>query len=228
MAAPRRVGGFTLIELLISITIMSLVIGLSTFAFSLFSRNWQGARGDFELAAGQLQRVELLNGTIRDAAAWLVGGGRGADSFGLYFLGREEGMTFVTESPVFDPRGLAVVRVFREREEGAATWRLVYEEAPLQGLLLRDATQVLPFQNRLVILRGLSTLQFRYFGWRSLGERTAGIETGALAPEWFTDYDGIVRQQQPIRIGLRAGDAEVFFEVAERDETVLGRVREMQ
>ena len=228
MAAQTRVRGFTLIELLISITVLSMVIGISTFAFSLFSRNWQGARGDFELAAGQLQRVELLNGAIRDAAAWLVGGDRGADSFGLYFLGREEGMTFVTESPLFDPRGLAVVRVFREREEGAPTWRLVYEEAPLQGILLRDATQVLPFQNRLVILRGLSALQFRYFGWPSLGERSAGIEAGVFAPEWFTDYDGIVRQQQPIRIGLRAGNTEVFFDVAERDETILGRIREMQ
>jgi len=227
MAAPSRVTGFTLIELLISITVLSMVIGISTYAFSLFSRDWDGKVGDFDLAAGQLQRVELLHGAIRDAAPWLVSGA-GGGGLGFYFLGREEGMTFVTESPLFDPRGLAVVRVFREREEGAPTWRLVYEEAPLQGLLLRDAAQVLPFQNRLVILRGLSALQFRYFGWRSLGEPSAGIEAGVFAPEWFTDYDGIVRQQQPIRIGLRAGNTEVFFDVAERDETILGRIREMQ
>jgi len=228
MAAPSRVRGFTLIELLISITVLSMVIGISTFAFSLFSRNWQGARADFDLAAGQLQRVELLYGAVRDASAWLVVSGEGRQSFGFYFLGRDEGMTFVTESPIFDSRGVAVVRVFREREENSRTWRLVYEEAPLRGMLLREASQTLPFQNRLVILRDLPMLEFRYFGWRSLSDRTAGLETGVLTPEWFDEYDGIVRQQQPIRIAMRAGGDEVFFDVAERDDIALGRAQERE
>jgi prepilin-type N-terminal cleavage/methylation domain-containing protein len=228
MAAPTRVKGFTLIELLISITVLSMVIGISTFAFSLFSKNWQGVRTDFDLAAGQLQRLELLYGAVRDAAAWLVVSDERRQSFGFYFLGRDEGMTFVTASPVFDSRGVAVVRVFREREENARTWRLVYEEAPLKGMLLREASQTLPFQHRLVILRGLPEMEFRYFGWRSLSERTAGIETGLLAPEWFDEYDGIVRQQQPIRIAMRTGGDEIFFDVAERDDIALGRARERE
>jgi len=223
MAAPSRVGGFTLIELLISITVLSLVIGISTFAFSLFSRNWQGARTDFDLAAGQLQRVELLHSAIRDAAAWLVTSGERQDVVGFYFLGRDEGMTFVTESPVFEARGVAVVRVFREREENSRTWRLVYEEAPLSGTLLREASQTLPFRNRLVILRDLPMLEFRYFGWRSLVARNEAIETGGLAPEWFLDYDGLTRRQQPMRIGLNVGKTEIFFDVANRDEIMLGR-----
>jgi prepilin-type N-terminal cleavage/methylation domain-containing protein len=226
MATSARLRGFTLIELLISITVLSMVIGIATFAFSLFSKNWQARTGDFELAAGQLQRVDLLHGAIRDAAAWLVTSGESAENRGFYFLGRDEGMTFVTESPVFEPNGLAVVRVFREREANNQTWRLVYEEASLRATLLRNAEQNLPFQNRLIILTGVTSIEFRYFGWRSLTARTEGIETGLMAPEWFAEYDGIVRQQQPMRVALRVGATEVFFDVAERDDVILGRAQE--
>lgn len=225
MAAPSRIAGFTLIELLISITILSMVIGISTYAFSLFSRNWDGKVGDFDLAAGQLQRVELLYGAIRDAAPWLVTGAGGSGR-GFYFLGREEGLTFVTESPIFGEHGLSVVRVFREREENARTWRLVYEEASLGETLLRDASQTLPFANRLVILRGLDALEFRYYGWRSLDARITGDDVSQAAPEWFIEYDGLSTQQQPLKIAMRVGSAEIFFDVAERDEVIFGRASE--
>lgn len=223
MASPARVAGFTLIELLVSIAVLSMVIGISTFAFSLFSRNWQGARAGYDLAAGQLQRVELLVGAIRDASAWVVFSGGPPDHLGFYFLGRDEGMTFVTESPIFEARGVAVVRVFREREENSRTWRLVYEEAPLKRMWLREATQTLPFQNRLVILRDLPTLEFRYFGWRSLAARNEAMDTGSLAPEWFLEFDGLIRRQQPMQIGLNLGKTEIFFDIADRDEVILGR-----
>lgn len=225
MAAHSRVNGFTLIELLISITVLSMVIGIATFAFSLFSRNWEGKNGEFELVAGQLQRIDLLTGAIRDASAWFVTSGEAKESFGFYFLGRDEGMTFVTESPLFDPQGLAVIRIFREQEVSSLTWRLVYEEAPLRKVLLREASQNLPFQHRLVILQGLPSLEFRYYGWRSMTARAEGIETGLASPEWFAEYDGIVRQQQPMRLSMRIGKTEVFFDVAERDEVMIGRAR---
>jgi prepilin-type N-terminal cleavage/methylation domain-containing protein len=230
MATSTRLSGFTLIELLISISILSLVIGIATFSFSLFATHWNGVSGRFERAAGQHQRVELLNQAIRDAAAWLVLSDAGKDAqkrqYGFYFLGREEGMTFVTESPIFQQRELAVVRVFREREQGTQTWRLVYEEAPLRGLLLRQASQILPFSNRLVILRELPSLEFRYFGWRSRTDRLVNEGVSQVNPEWFDEYDGILRQQQPKRIALRFGGSEITFEVAARDDVMFGLLSE--
>jgi len=226
MVVQPRVRGFTLIELLISISVMSMVIGISTYAFSLFTRNWDGQTGSFDRAAGQLQRIQLLNGAIRDSVAWLVMGEKNQEELGFYFLGRDEGMTFVTESPIFHARGLAVARVFREREENAQVWRLVYEEAPLDGLLLRESSQVLPFQNRLVVMRGLPAVEFRYFGWRSLAARFADDDQSAEGPRWFSDYDGIQRHQQPSKIGVTLGAAEVVFELSERDDVLFSRARE--
>lgn len=226
MAASSRVTGFTLIELLISITVMSMVIGIATFAFSLFSRHWDTRIGDFDLAAGQLQRVELFYRAVRDAAPWLVVGGSSRERIGFYFLGRPEGMTFVTESPVFNDRGLSVVRVFREREENSSRWRLVYEEAPLSETVLRNADQILPFQHRLVILRDLPSLEFAFYGWRSLEARSAGDDGNALVPEWFDEYDGVNRQQQPVKVALRTGNSSILFDMADRDDVTLGRVME--
>jgi prepilin-type N-terminal cleavage/methylation domain-containing protein len=230
MATSTRLSGFTLIELLISISILSLVIGIATFSFSLFATHWSGATGRFELAAGQFQRVELLNRSIRDAAAWLVLDDLRKDAqktqYGFYFLGRNEGMTFVTESPIFTPGEPAVIRIFREREPEAETWRLVYEEASLKGILLRSASQTLPFSNRLVILRALPSLEFRYFGWRSRAYRLVDEGPSSVGPEWFEEYDGIARQQQPKRIALSLGASEITFEVADRDDVVFGRLEE--
>ena len=66
------------------------------------------------------------------------------DRPGFYFLGREEGLTLVTSSPVFSPEQIAVIRVFREPASDGR-WNLVYEEAPLTGVLLRRSDQTLPF-----------------------------------------------------------------------------------
>lgn len=228
MVAHPRVNGFTLIELLISITVMSLVIGISTYAFSLFTRNWDGQTGSFDRAAGQLQRVQLLNGVIRDAVAWLVIGEKGEQELGFYFLGRDEGMTFVTESPVFSARGLAVVRVFREREENAQTWRLVYEEAPLDSVLLRRASQVLPFKNRLIVVAGLPSISFAYFGWASRSSRSVDDESGRQSPQWFLDYDGVRRQQQPLKVALTMGNSKSIFDIPFRDDIIFGRASSVE
>lgn len=224
MVAQPRVTGFTLIELLISISVMSMVIGISTYAFALYTRHWDGQMGSFDRAAGQLQRLQLLSVAIRDSVAWLVVDEKGKD-LGFYFLGRDEGMTFVTESPIFDAHGLAVIRVFREREGRA--WRLVYEEAPLDGVLLRKASQVLPFSNRLVLLRGLSSVKFEYFGWSSRAARLMeGESAGRETQQWFSDYDGIGRQHQPSRIAIQLGDRDddqIILDIGEKDEEIYSR-----
>ena len=58
MAADAKalVKGFTLVELMIVMAILSMVTVSATYAFSLFSRDWEVRRGGFERAKGQLRR----------------------------------------------------------------------------------------------------------------------------------------------------------------------------
>jgi prepilin-type N-terminal cleavage/methylation domain-containing protein len=210
--------GFTLVELLIAVAIFGMVVGIATFGYSLYSRQWTGWRGGFHRAEARYQRLDLVMTAVQDAVPWVVRDGNGQNSY--YFLGRDEGLTLVTESPVFSPHELAVIRFFRERTEGG-TWNLLYEEAPLKGVLLRDANQTLPFTYRMVVATDVPQPTFRYFGWASLAARNQALDPlggQTVVPGWYDEYDGLQRHQSPERIAVSFGETNaVFFMPARAD-----------
>lgn len=216
MVATRhqdRIRGFSLIELLIATTIAGLVIGLATYSFGLFSRGWLKFSGGYGEASAQLQRLELVEAAVEAAVPWIVKDDTGKP--GYYFLGREEGLTLVTSRAVFSASQLAVIRLFREREDGG-TFRLVYEEAPLDDLLLERADQILPFSRRVVVVRGLAGLTFRYFGWENNERFIASLEDSSSPPLWFDNYDGLVRGLHPSRVGIGVGGNETVYNMPDR------------
>jgi len=225
MASHRRLRGFTLIELLISVAILTMVIGLSSFAFSLFSRDWDGLQSDFERTSGQMQRIELVSRALTDALPWVVRDKDGRPGF--YFLGREEGVTLVTASPVYATGSPSVIRLFREPEP-SGTWRLVYEEAPLAGMLLSEASQTLPFKHRLIVVERVPNIAFRYQGWATLQESFSdGADGQSVAPSWWNEFDGLVRVQQPLRLGFTLGEFEAVFSMPDRANVTLSRATPM-
>jgi prepilin-type N-terminal cleavage/methylation domain-containing protein len=215
MGTRALVRGFTLIEMLIAIAIFGLVVGIASYGYALFSRHWEGRLGRFEQAQDHYQRLDLVVTALENTLPYVVRDDRGAGGF--YFLGREEGLTLVTLSPVFTPGELAVVRVFRE--PGAdGRWNLLYEEAPLAGVHLRRASQTLPFQHRMVVLRDVPDLRFGYFGWSSVDERLAAANEPELGlqPKWMTSLDGLVGRVHPQRIAIGIGGQEAVVFVPER------------
>ncbi len=225
MAAARKtLSGFTLIELLVAVVITSLVIGIGTLGFSLFTQHWSRTRVDFDDRVVDYQRLALVHRALEDAIPWAV---RGRSSrIGFYFLGREEGLTLVTSSPVFNPEQIAVIRFFRE-SDGSGGFRLVYEEAPLGELRLRAADQTLPFKHRLVVLESLrGSTSFKYFGWASVDERVREPGPGEIppTPQWFDEYDGLVRGQHPQRISVSIDGGQSIYFVADRVDATLNRM----
>lgn len=222
MASRSRVSGLTLIELLLAIVILSMLIGIATYSFSLFARHWSDRNQSFEISLAQFQRLDLLVTALSDALPWLVRNSDGA--IGYYFLGRKEGVTLVTDSPIFADQTPALIRVFGERQTDGL-WRLVYEEAPLDEVSLRSVDQVLPFTKRLVVLRNLRSLDFRYFGWTSVEARSGDAPEGATTPpEWRYEYDGILFFQHPIRLAMTLDGVPVYFELPDRTDSVLRAV----
>jgi prepilin-type N-terminal cleavage/methylation domain-containing protein len=136
MVSPRAVKGFSLLEMLVAVTVLSMVIGISTYAYAIFVRQWDGHLGRFDDAQAQYQRLEWLAAALEDTLPYVVRDDEG--ELGFYFLGRDEGLTLVTMSPIFGVGEPALIRLFREPDEGDA-WRLVYEEAPFAGTLLARA-----------------------------------------------------------------------------------------
>jgi len=223
VATPRTLKGFSLLEMLVAITVLSIVIGISTYAYSLFIRQWDGHLGRFDDAQAKYQRLEWLSAALEDTLPYVVRDDEG--QLGFYFLGRDEGLTLVTMSPIFGVGEPALVRVFREPEEDG-TWRLVYEEAPFAGTLLVRADQRMDFRHRLVIARGLPRPEFRYFGWASLGTRLAIEEASPEGRSWFVEYDGLSRRFHPEKIELRLGKGAVVFDIPARSETLVAAYAE--
>ncbi len=215
MATPRALKGFSLLEMLVAMTVLSMVIGISTYAYSMFIRQWDGHLGRFDEAQAQYQRLEWLAAALEDTLPYVVRDDEG--ELGFYFLGRDEGLTLVTMSPIFGVGEPALIRVFREPDEGDA-WRLVYEEAPFAGILLAHADQRMEFRQRLIIARGMPLPVFRYFGWADLRSRVTVAERS-----WFDEYDGLVRHFHPEKIEVRLGRDVAVFEFPERVDSLVAK-----
>jgi prepilin-type N-terminal cleavage/methylation domain-containing protein len=210
--------GFSLLEMLVAIVVLSIVIGISTFAYSIFIRQWDGHLGRFDEAQAQYQRLEWLATALEDTLPYVVRDEQ--DQPGFYFLGRDEGLTLVTMSPIFAVGEPALVRVFREPDEDG-TWKLVYEEAPFAGTLLARSDQRMEFRHRLVVARDLTKPVFRYFGWANIGSRLTIDDAFGGQQYWFDEYDGLVRRYHPEKIELRIGSEIAVFDIAARADTLL-------
>lgn len=218
MATPRSLKGFSLLEMLVAITVLSMVIGISTYAYSLFMRQWDGHLGRFDEAQAQYQRLDWLASALEDTLPYIVRDDNGV--LGFYFLGREEGLTAVTMSPIFDIGEPALIRVFREADDSGA-WRLVYEEAPFAGNLLARADQRMDFRHRLIIARNVPHLKFRYFGWADLQTRMSFGEALNVRRSWFDEFDGLQRQFHPEKIELNLGGDAAVFDIPVRADALI-------
>lgn len=218
MAAPRTLRGFSLLELLVAVAVLSLVIGIATYGYAMFIRQWDGHLGRYDEAQSQYQRLEWLAAALEDTLPYVVQDDKGEPGF--YFLGREEGLTLVTLSPIFGVGEPALIRVFREVDE-EGSWRLVYEEAPFAGKVLARADQRMDFRHRLIVARDVPRPVFRYFGWAGLSSRLAFGEAITDDRGWFDEYDGLLRRYHPEKIEVRLGDAATVFEIPARADTVL-------
>ena len=218
MVSPRAIRGFSLLEMLVAVVVLSIVIGVSTFAYSMFIRQWDGHLGRFDEAQAQYQRLEWLAAALEDALPYIVRDER--DEIGFYFLGRDEGLTLVTMSPIVGVGEPALIRVFREPDDDAG-WKLVYEEAPFAGTLLTRIEQRMEFRHRLVIARGLPMPVFRYFGWSDLESQLSLEDSPGATPLWFEEYDGMQRRYHPEKIELRIGLDAAVFDVPVRTDAVV-------
>jgi len=72
MATPRTLRGFSLLELLVAMVVLSLVIGIATYAYAMFVRHWDGQLGRYDAAQAQYQRLEWLAAALEDTLPYLV------------------------------------------------------------------------------------------------------------------------------------------------------------
>lgn len=199
--------GFTLIELLITMAIMTMVMSVASYSYSQYSRYWHTKLGNYDQHQAKMRAKLQLRDTLGSMAPYIVKGDN--NEWVYYFLGREEGLTFVTYAPIFALQGgSSVVRVFKEEQRGGL-YRLVYEEAPLISTRLNTVNQELNFQYRLIIATDLPEITFDYYGWPNRDAKYNFEDRIVTEASWFSEYDGSETKLQPDKIKITSD----FFSV---------------
>jgi prepilin-type N-terminal cleavage/methylation domain-containing protein len=211
--------GYTLIELLISMVILLSLMFTANYSYSLYSQYWAGRLGKFDQTVFYFQGLLQVKETVESAIPYVVKGSKGEPTF--YFLGREEGFTLVTASPIFAPtiNDAAVVRIFREQtDEG---YQLVYEEAPMSEKLLLGLDQVVEFKYRTVLIRTVEPITFNYYGWQERAHKFERSDYASITPSWLGTYDAAVTRIQPLRLSINIQGQLLEYDLPEGHDKLI-------
>mgnify|MGYP006126238207 FL=1 len=209
----KQYSGFTLIEVLIAMVILMSLMFTANYSYSQYSSYWAGRLGQFDRTLFQFQGLLQVKDTIDSALPYFVEDGQGEYTF--YFLGRDQGVTFVSAAPIFavTQNDASVVRLFIEKVD--ARYQLVYEEAPLSDEILIRLDQQLTFKYRLVLLSSSKPLSFSYFGWKQWQHKTQREDYDGILPSWQNSYDAAVSRVQPLAMQLHIGDEVIAYQLVE-------------
>lgn len=221
----RTATGFTLIEVLISTVLLSLLMLSASALYNYVSQNWQRNQQRYHKVLAHYKDWTLVQQSVNNTYPKLVYPAQPKKNIsqnqipGFYFLGRDNGFTAITLQSVQQPGHSAVYRLFRENDPQEPTkWRLVYEEALLDQLVLQHAEQELPFNFRRVLVSGLTDLSFYYKGWPSLNARLQQVsefEVAEFSGDWVGSYDGLDTLQHPLEIKVSALSFEWLVAIAD-------------
>lgn len=215
---------FTLIETLIAMVLLSLLMLSGALAYDYFTQNWQRNKAAMSTAMQRHHLTTLVQRVTQQTYPKVVYKNREAQQLAFYFLGREEGFTAVASASVQDPSLPAVYRLFREQKANGK-WRLVYEEAPLDGVVLREPNQELPFNFRRILYDDVETLDFSYYGWENYDVRrdmASGESAVQAAPQWYNEYDGLARVLHPQAVRINLSGMSWFITVSDASMDTLG------
>ena len=185
-------------ETLISTALLFLMLGLTLSAYQFFVS--QAGRDDHRFAR-QFERLRAhwdLHKVISHTRHAVV---RRPDQqgLGLYFLGREKGLTAVTVHPLLGSGDTAVFRLFLEPATNPVGSVLVYEEAVLQAPLIH-ADQQLDFSQRAELVFLPADTHFQYLINKPHEYANATCENSA---------DGLELASQPSSLRIVSADQQM-------------------
>lgn len=219
-AAKVKQQGYTLVEVLVAMVILVSLMFTANYSYSMYSQFWAGRLGSFDRTMFYFRGMLQVKDTIDAALPYVVADGE--TGYGYYFLGREEGFTFVTAAPIFavTANDAAVVRLFREKT--ADGYQLIYEEAPLSDTLLVDLDQQLTFKYRTVLMKTTEPLHFSYYGWALREHKYELLVYPDKKPSWSNSYDGAQTRLQPLKVKLHIGNEALVYQLNAGSDELLG------
>ncbi|NMP32947.1 prepilin-type N-terminal cleavage/methylation domain-containing protein [Thalassotalea sp. M1531] len=191
-------NGFTLIELLISISILSLILLLGSYSYSLLAERWQSALTKFDLVEKDTRAFSLFNAVlsgIYPSVIYEKSNGSIRPSF--FFSGSEDRLLSVTRGGLLNDFYPEVFRLVATKNSNGKI-DVIYQLSALKQPIT-SIEQEVTFSNNIELFSDLDVFELRYLGWDSIQEKDAGLEQG-LGPTLRPMFSGIENQMLPDKV----------------------------
>lgn len=210
MIRRAKSTGFTLIEILIAMLVLSIVMFIGSLSFSTFSQRWQQDMGSFTQEVVNAKNLVLLQKAFSGMSNYIVKDDKGEPVY--FFKGNEKYLMFVTNNPVFNTDGQALIRLsVTVRADGKQ--QLKYEEAPFELSPLLSLAS-LPKANYSQILLTYNDIRFNFYGWEDQKQRAAFYEGEPMSLKWMREYFGEKTGMLPYAVNITWGSNEpIIFPV---------------
>ncbi|QLE86112.1 prepilin-type N-terminal cleavage/methylation domain-containing protein [Shewanella sp. Scap07] len=204
--------GFTLIELLISTALLSLVLFIASYSYSLFSNRWQSELGNYQETAAFVKNVELSRRVLQSTIPLVIS--KADSKKGLYFVGGADSILAVSQYGVFGDEGVIYRLSIEKSPENPQVKQLVYREVNANSIVLSEPNQSFQFTHKIVVIDNVTDAEFQYFGWATLNDKTVQMSgIGKADKSWHKTYDavrtGLFPEAARLVVRYQAKDARV-------------------
>ena len=202
----RQHSGFTLIELLISISLLSMIMLLASWSFSMFIDRWEGRLGNFSRAVSESKDFILLNNVISTVTPYVV---EKENSLGYYFVLKQNTLKAVSQNGIFHTSGPVFFKLSVEKNLTGEQY-LLYQEGALSGTIALDS--VLPYSHEKVLIDNSSAINFQVYSWQSFTEKVASenpLANSNKTPQWLSEYNAWQSRIMPLTLRVFWDDSSL-------------------
>ncbi|QFU23451.1 prepilin-type N-terminal cleavage/methylation domain-containing protein [Shewanella eurypsychrophilus] len=206
--ALKRSHGFTLIEMLISMVLLMGIIAVSSFAYSQFSRFWDGRVGHFYKTFYDIRHHDIIKTAISGITPYVAFNTKGHPRY--YFEGKTTGFVAVSGDSISQPGKAAVIRIFVEQNNDFS-YKLVYQESPMDKQLLTRTDQAIEYTYTVVVDKQISDVEFNYYGEEKSDSSQEAYQRKVY--RWFSEFNSLATMIPPEKIQLKwsANDREYHW-----------------
>lgn len=202
----RQQSGFTLIELLISISLLSMIMLLASWSFSMFIDRWEGRLGNFSRAVSESKDFILLNNVISTVVPYLV---EQENSLGYYFILKQNTLKAVSQNGIFHTTGPVFFKLSVEKKLTGEQY-LLYQEGALSGKISLDSE--LPYSHEKVLIDNSSAINFQVYSWQSYIEKINSdnpLNNINTVPQWRAHYNAWQSKIMPLTLRVFWSDSSL-------------------
>lgn len=186
----HSVKGFTLVELLISTALLSLILFIASFSYSLFANNWNKEMGSYKKTAQFVRNIELVKRVLQSTNPLVIT--KKDMKKGLYFVGTNSSITAVSRYGLFNEFGVIYRISLEDAVDNSTDKSLVYREVAANNVLLVDESQAFQFSQKHVIMDRIKSIDIQFYGWDNInakGLQLSGL--GKAEKSWHKTYNAV-------------------------------------